>query len=401
MSRHGGNLGRAVLALALALVSASTLQAQTRVVLPEGTVIVVRTESILDSSTARVGNTFETTVADAVGVDGFQVIPAGSTIQGTVAAVQSADRQRSGVMAVEFDRLVLPDGTSYPIDGRLTSTNPAERRQIEADPDARVVLVGGRGGMGAAIAGAGSQNDPISGILGALGAMLSEGRDVRVPAGTQLAVQLQQGLTLRVRGQARPTGADAFTIFTSTDLIRAAQQELARRDYYRGTVNGRLDEATQRALFEFQIDQRILATGNLDGRTAEALGLSAAGPSAALTPQEAALLRRSSQALVGRYRTELGIATTGRLSSRRSYTAAELELWFALSAFADNTSLYEQVVGSPTNVEGTAVAGEALIAAAERVDTALNAARPSARVAGAWETIRNTLADVDPDYAGG
>ena len=399
MSRYRKVCGGAFLAIAWTLVSVSVIDAQTRVVLPEGTVILVRTETVLDSSTAREGQTFETTVTDAVSVDGFAVIPAGSTIQGVVVAVESADQQQSGVMAIEFNRLILPDGTSYPIDGRLTSTDPAERRQIEADPDARVVLVGGRGGIGAAIAGAGSESDPVSGILGALGTLLSQGRDVRVPARTQLAVQLQQGLTLRVRGQA--AAGDAFTIYTSTELIRAAQQELARRDYYRGSATGRLDEATQRALFEFQIDQGILATGNLDGRTAQALGLSAAGGAAGLSSQEAGLLRRSAQALVGRYRSELGIATTGRLSSRRSYTAAELELWFALSAFADNASLYEQVVGSPRNVEGATLAGEALIAAAERVDAALRPAAPSARVSRAWETIRTTLADVDPDYAGG
>src|SRR6185295_3673859 len=117
--------------------------------------------------------------------------------------VQPADRQRSGVIQVDFDRLTLPGGASYPLDGKLTSTNATERRQIDSDPNARVVLVGGRGGVGAAIAGAGSEQGPASGILSALGVLLSEGRDVQVPAGTPLAVQLEQGLVLARRGTAR------------------------------------------------------------------------------------------------------------------------------------------------------------------------------------------------------
>src|ERR687893_174299 len=259
--------------LVLMLGAATGLSAQARVVLPEGTVIVVRTASPLESSTAKAGQTFETVVVDTVRVESYTVIPAGSRIRGVVTFAQAADRQRSGVIEVNFDRLTLPDGRSHSSSGKLTSTDAAERRQIESDPNARVVLVGGRGGVGAAIAGAGSERSPASGILAALGNLLSEARDVRVPAGTPLAVQLEQGLVLSRRGRAR--APDAFTIYTAADRIRAAQQALTQQNYYRGPINGRLDDATQRALFEFQIDKSIIATGNLDGRTAQALGITA------------------------------------------------------------------------------------------------------------------------------
>lgn len=400
MRGTGGVRSRAAWVLGLTLAAASVAHAQTRVVLPEGTVILVRTQQALDSGAARVGQTFEATVSDTVRVDGFAVIPAGSRIRSVVTLSRPATRQSPGVLGVEFDRLVLPDGTAYAIEGRLTSTDPAERRQIEAQGAANVVLVGGRGGIGAAIAGAGDPDDPFSGLLGALGSILSEGRDVRVPAGTTLAVQLAQGLSLRISGPARTTVPDAFTIFTSADMIRAAQQELARRGYYRGPVHGRLDEATQLALFEFQIDEGILATGNLDGRTAQELGLAVTGASA-LTPAEASLLRRSSEALTARYRQELGISTTGRLNSRRFYDEGELELWFALSAFAHNAGQYEQVVRLSGNVEGALHAAHGLIQAARRVDAALAAARPSARITSAWETIRAELAGLDPEYGRG
>src|ERR687893_1503576 len=283
--------------LVLVLVAATGLSAQGRVVLPEGTVIIVRTASPLESARATAGQTFETVVVDTVRVENYTVIPAGSRIRGVVTFAQRADRQRSGVIEVRFDRLTLPDGGSQSLSGKLTSTDPAERRQIESDPNARVVLVGGRGGVGAAIAGAGSERAPASGILAALGGLLSEARDVRVPAGTPLAVQLEQGLLLSRRGAAR--APDAFTIYTAADRIRAAQQALTQQNYYRGPINGRLDDATQRALFEFQIDKSIIATGNLDGRTAQALGVTTTADASAaiLSPEEASVVRRAAQAL--------------------------------------------------------------------------------------------------------
>lgn len=388
-----------VLALCVSLLAVPALSAQTRVVLPEGSVIVVRTSSPLESATARVGQTFETVVSDTVRVDNYTVVPAGSRIRGVITFAQAASRQRSGVVEVNFDRLTLPDGTTRAMNGKLTSTDAAERRQIDSDPNARVVLVGGRGGVGAAIAGAGSEGSSGAGLLAAIGSMMSEGRDVRVPAGTSLAVQLEQGLVLSRRGTAR--APDAFTIYTAADRVRAAQQELARQNYYRGAANGQLDDATQRALFEFQIDKGIIATGNLDGSTAKALGISAtaAAPEAAiLSPEEASLLRRGGQALVGRYRDDLAISAAGRLNARRTYTEGELELWFALSAFADNASLYDQLIRVSGNVEGSGLAGKSVIGAARRVDAAMQRARPTARIQNAWATIRTQLADLDPAY---
>jgi len=385
--------------LCCSMLAVPALSAQTRVVLPEGSVIIVRTSNALESATARVGQNFETVVVDTVRVDNYTVVPAGSRIRGVVTLAQAATRQRSGVMEVGFDRLTLPDGSSYVMSGKLTSTDAAERRQIGSDPNARVVLVGGRGGVGAAIAGAGSEGSSSSSLLGALGSMLSEGRDVRVPAGTNLAVQLEQGLALNRRGTAR--AADAFTIYTSADRVRAAQQALAQQNYYRGTVNGQLDDATQRALFEYQVDKGIIATGNLDGRTAQALGVSAgaaAGDAATLSPDEAALVRRGAQALIARHRQDLAISTANRLDARRAYTEAELDLWFSLSAFADNASLYEQLVRVSGNVEGSVLAGKALVSAARRVDAAIQRSRTSTQTLNAWSSIRTQLSDLDSTY---
>jgi hypothetical protein len=384
---------RTLWSIALAFVAASGASAQSRVVIPAGSVILVRTTNALESAAARVGQTFETTVEEGVGVDEYAAIPAGSKIRGTITVATPAKGRQSGVMEVVFDRLTLANGSSYPIRGTLTSTDSAERRQIESDPNAHVVLVGERGGIGAAIAGAGSSGS-TNNIFNALGALLSEGRDVNVAAGTPMAVKLETALTVRRGGR---LGAEASTIYTAPERIRAAQQALANQNYYRGYVNGTLDDATRRALFQFQVDRGLNGTGNLDGRTAAALGLQLNGglSGTVLTTSQVAVLRRDAQNLVARARTELAATTAGQLNGNRAYAQSDLELWFALSAFADNASIYEQVVRNGGNQAAAVLAGRALATAARRVDAAVQNARTSVAMQNAWAAVRRQISVID------
>lgn len=394
--RVRGLLGATV----LTALAASATSAQTRVVLPTGSVILVRTEQVLESGSAQVGQTFETTVLEPVSVNGYTIIPADSHIRGVVAYVQPATRQQSGVMQVAFNRITVPGGAVYPITGKLTSTDSTERRQIDARADNRVVLVGERGGIGAAITGAGSNRGSAGGILAALGNLLSEGTNVSVAAGTQLAVQLERPLTLTGSGSAN--NADPSTIYTATDRIRAAQTALARKSYYRGTATGVLDNATRRAIFEYQLDNNITATGNLDGRTASALGIldgaDASAGGAAFSPRDATLVRRAAQALTALQRRDLGITAQGQTTGSRNATAPDLELLFALSAFADNSALLEQLATQSANSGTPTLAEHSLIAAAQRVDSAIAQARTSSQVRAAWNAIREQLAALDPAY---
>jgi len=210
-------------------------------------------------------------------------------------------------------------------------------------------------------------------------------------------VQLESGLVLTRSGTAR--APDAFTIYTSVEMIRAAQQALARENYYRGPISGQFDAATHNALFEYQVDRGIIATGNLDGRTAQALGLSTTATAVAvLSPDEASLVRRGASALVLRERQDLAISAAGRLDTRRLYAEGDVELLFALSAFADNAALYEQLVRVSGNVEGVVLAGRSLVASARRVDAAFQRARTTSQVQSAWSSIRAQLAELDPTY---
>ena len=383
--------------LALGALATTAASAQSRVVLPAGSVLIVHTTTPLQSSTAKVGQTFNTRVDESIGVDEFTVIPAGSTVRGRVTMATPATRQQSGVIDVVFDQLTLPNGTSFQIQGKLTSTDSAERRQINADPNnSHVVLVGERGGIGAAIAGAGSNNSNNA-IFTALGSLLSEGRDVAVPSGTPLAVELENSVTLR--GGTRLRGVENSTIYTATERIRAAQQALYQLNYYRGPISGQLDDATRQALFQYQVDRGLSRTGNLDGRTARSLGINLGAGAAlsgnVLTASQAAILRRDAQTLVARERSDLGGSTYGQLNANRAYAQGDVDLWFALSAFADNAALYEQLTSNGNNRDAAVLAGRSLVNAARRVDAAMQSARPSSTVQNAWSTIRRQITTLD------
>ena len=374
------------------------VQAQQRLV-PEGTVLTVRSETPLHSATVSVGDQFITSVMDPVRIDGLTVIPAGSRIEGSVSLARRATSRQSGLIGVDFTRLVLPSGSIYGINGRLTSADPEEREQIEAQGGSRVVFVGGRSGVGAAIGsiGAGDPNDPVSGFLGAIGTLLSRGTDVNVPVNTTLAVELESAIALMATGPATPD-TDASTIYTSTEMVRAAQQALRARNYYRGPIDGRLTNETRRALFEFQIDNEMYGTGNLNGETARELGLNTGGTASALSPAAASVVRRNAQTLVGNWRDMIAVTPAGRLDPRRNYQAAELDLYFALSGFADNASLYDQMIRASNNNVGLAAAGQALVESARRVDTAMQRIGTPQRIVTSWRTIQNDLRVLDSRY---
>src|SRR5438067_1113303 len=96
---------------------------------------------------------------------------------------------------------------------------PLEKGRRTLTSIALALLAGERGGIGEAIAGAHTARS--SNILAVLGNLLSEGRDVSVPARTPLAVELQSAVTLRTGSRLR--GIEGSTIYTATERVRAAQ----------------------------------------------------------------------------------------------------------------------------------------------------------------------------------
>src|SRR3954462_6904381 len=103
---------RLIAFVAVAAAMSAPLAAQSRAVLPTGTVILVRTNAAVESGSATVGQTIDMVVTDSVVADNYSLIPAGSHVRGVVTLARPATRQRSGVVELDFDRLSLPDGRS-------------------------------------------------------------------------------------------------------------------------------------------------------------------------------------------------------------------------------------------------------------------------------------------------
>lgn len=172
----------------------------TEIVVPAGTRMQVWLNDRLSSGTARVGDRFTMTVAEAVAIGDAVAIPRGAVITGTVTEVEPAERpQKGGRLALRADRVSVR-GNSYALSGEVT----AEQRQLEGEGSLREDLT--RIGVGAAAGGAlggllGGRRGVLAGIaIGGGGVFLAtRGEQVELPPETRLIVALNQGLSLQAR----------------------------------------------------------------------------------------------------------------------------------------------------------------------------------------------------------
>ncbi|GAC1445871.1 MAG: hypothetical protein NVSMB56_00280 [Pyrinomonadaceae bacterium] len=183
----------------------------------------------ITSENARIGDQFSTSVTEGVfaGNSNVEVIPAGSTIRGTVTSVTPATRNKSGVIAVRFNRLIISnDNRSYLINGSLTDLNSPDTGLLGTSGGSRsdregtvsggsttrkkIVFIGGGAAAGAvigAIAGGGKGaglGALIGGGLGTAGALLDKGKQAEVKRGQEFGVILNQPISLPAYGNVAP-----------------------------------------------------------------------------------------------------------------------------------------------------------------------------------------------------
>jgi hypothetical protein len=178
---------------------------------PADTVVRVRMDTELNSTSARIGDRFSTTVTEPVygGGSGVDVIPVGSKIWGRVSAVTRAGRRTPGHISVSFNQVELPNGVRHVINGSLSSLQTDD---VNADNESTVrgkrndkrnaVFIGGGAVTGAligAIAG-GGKGAAIGMILGGAagtGARVYEKeQEAEVKSGTSFGVILNRAVSL-------------------------------------------------------------------------------------------------------------------------------------------------------------------------------------------------------------
>jgi Bacterial conjugation TrbI-like protein len=167
--------------------------------------------------------------------EGEIIVPAGAK---AVGRVQQADR--SGCVTIQFDSLMMPDGTSVPIQGVATDLNlrPPKGRVEGRNTGKNVLLrsLSGVGQVGALLAGRGNLSEPlsegdilrerVSNNIGRAsdeqvsGLVLTEHLVVTIQAGTTIYVVLEQ----TAKGIAASAGAaDSAPVSTSVSTEELRQ----------------------------------------------------------------------------------------------------------------------------------------------------------------------------------
>lgn len=75
-----------------------------------------------------------------------------------------------------------------------------------------------------------------------------------------------------------------FSVWAPNPKVREVQQVLATRGYYKGELDGTLNPAFRRAIWNFQRDKGLSRTASLDRATLAALEMSASGSASPASP---------------------------------------------------------------------------------------------------------------------
>lgn len=168
------------------------------VTLPAGTVLPVELQTTIASDQSRVEDPVRARVRRAIVIDGMTAVPAGSAISGVVTTAKRSGRVK-GRAEIGFRLSALE---AY--DERHTIRTGIVARRAPATKTQDAVNIGIPAAAGA-IAGAivGGKDDAAKGaaIGGAAGTgyvLATRGKEVRLPAGTDLSVKLLEPIMVRV-----------------------------------------------------------------------------------------------------------------------------------------------------------------------------------------------------------
>jgi len=256
----------ATLALGLATFGSVGALAARTIRLDAGTVIPVRLNDPISSNDSRKGDTFTATVKPT---DASEYgLPDGTKIDGRITGVRAQRDKDPGIIEVSFERIRLPDGHSYAIDGSLIGL---DNKSVERRSDGRLIAKPSHKNDRLTYAGYGAGAGLIVGLItkrpledAVLGGLLgygfsalqkghSDARDVSLKPGTEMGVRIDRRATLtayddnETSRDSRDNGADRYRV--STD----------RKDYdtVRGTDN--TTGAVRPATIGVMIDDRDIS----------------------------------------------------------------------------------------------------------------------------------------------
>jgi hypothetical protein len=167
------------------------------VVIPAGTVLTVRLGEALGSKISQTGQTFSATLANAIQVDGKDVVPAGANASGTVLDAKPLGRFKGGAsLALKLTSISI-NGTDRPIETSSIARSEKGKGKRTA------TMIGGGAGVGALIGGlaGGGKGAAIGALAGAgagtAGTAFTGNKDVVLPAESALSFKLEQPLEVK------------------------------------------------------------------------------------------------------------------------------------------------------------------------------------------------------------
>ncbi len=183
--------------------AAPRASAVVRVTVPQGTEVPVTLSTAVGSKTSQVGDRLTATTTAPVLVGDRVAIPTGSTISGRVTGVSPATKgldisDKGGAVTLSFDKVTTPQGFSTPMSASLVRVAKSTGKTIG--------IIGGSAAGGAVIGqilGHSTKDTAIGAVLGGgIGTGIAagtKGKELAIPAGTDLALTLDQALIIADR----------------------------------------------------------------------------------------------------------------------------------------------------------------------------------------------------------
>ncbi|MFQ5817683.1 MAG: hypothetical protein ACE5H2_06990 [Terriglobia bacterium] len=191
--------------------------------LPEGTEIMLTLRTSIDTKINQKGDRLICTVAEAVFLEGVEVIPVGARVHARIAELQKPRRfpSRGGKLVIAFESIEVPGGGTVKISGslwdlyepdeyadddELPSVDIGEEGQLKASGPRKLKrTIPLLGGVGAGAAAGGIPGVAIGVAAGAGAAfLLFKGKQVQLPAGLGLIMRVDRGVTVSVPAMPPP-----------------------------------------------------------------------------------------------------------------------------------------------------------------------------------------------------
>jgi len=173
------------------------------VTVAEGAIVHMTLDSPVGSATSQVGDAVTGTTTMAVLVGDEVAIPSGSTIHGQVSSVDAATKglkvgEKGGTVVLAFTEVTTPNGIRSPMSASVTSEGKSGGKTAG--------IIGGSAAGGAIlgkILGGHTKDAAIGAVIGTgIGTGIAagtKGKEVVLPAGTQMTIALDQPLTIAPR----------------------------------------------------------------------------------------------------------------------------------------------------------------------------------------------------------